>query len=265
VDGRASFVALSGLPCREVEPCSIEGLPFHEVGSSSHAIEGASILLELALTSADGGHIPTTCEVFGPGNTRYRAQPRPLASPEVTPGEQGYEVRFPENFEGAPPLEPRTSYAVEWRSGGARRALLGRHQFTTPRRLPGELVPHQLEVVLNYVPGDEFVDLVWSYPYSSHPIPERTVRVGIDERPKLKEGLDQLVAALTARISTEGVHHPHKDLTPSIRPTRFGFYVLGGELPRAVIVYQEEIGHSTETRRRTVSADDFEADELSAW
>jgi hypothetical protein len=61
------------------------------------------------------------------------------------------------------------------------------------------------------------------------------------------------------------VHHPHKDLTPSIRPTRFGFYVGGGELRRAVVEYEEEFGGSNVKRRLILPADDLVAEERSAW
>jgi hypothetical protein len=85
------------------------------------------------------------------------------------------------------------------------------------------------------------------------------------DRPKLKGGLDQLAAALEGRIFVEDVHHPHEDLTPSIRPIRYGFYVGGGEQRRAVVEYEEEVGRSNVKRRLIRPADDLAADELSAW
>jgi hypothetical protein len=142
--------------------------------------------------------------------------------------------------------------------------LLGRTQFNVPRALRGERVPHELEISLNYAPAADFIDLEWSYPYTAHPISRKTLRVETLDRPKLKGGLDQLIAALKRHISIEDVHH-HKDLTPSIRPTRFGFYVGGGELRRAVVEYAEEVGGSNVKRRLILPADDLAADALSAW
>jgi hypothetical protein len=143
--------------------------------------------------------------------------------------------------------------------------LLGRTQFDAPRALSGERVPHALEIVLNYAPADDFIDLEWSYPYTPHPISRKTLRVETLARPKLRAAFDQLATGLKGRIVVEDVHHPHQDLTPSVRPTRFGFYVGGGGLRRAVVEYEEEVGGSNVKRRLILPTDDFAADELSAW
>jgi hypothetical protein len=235
------------------------------VGDASYRVEGKSVGLELELTPGDGGHLPSTCEVWAPGNRRFAAEPRFLSPPDVAPGRAVYQARFPDDFDAATPLEAGKSYTVEWRGGGARRPLLGRTQFNAPRALSGEWIPHELEVVLNHAPADDFIDLEWSYPYTPHPIARKTLRVETLGRPKLKGALDQLVAGLESRIVVEDVHHPHRDLTPSSRPTRFGFYVGGSELRRAVVEYEEEVGGSNVKRRPILPADDLAADELSAW
>lgn len=235
------------------------------MGNTSHRVEGDAVVLTLELASGEGPHFPSSCLVWGPHDSRYVAPPRPLSPPEVRPGQSVYEVRFPDEFEPSPsPVKGGVSYAFEWRSSGSRRVLLGQGRFEAPFQ-KGERVPHQLEVVLDYMPDDRLVYLVWSYPYGQHPIPEQTVRIELDNRPKLRSALEQLKAALESRIAPEDVHLPHQNVTPSIRTTRFGFYVRGGGLRRASVDYTEDVAKSTKKRTLTVPADEFNADEREAW
>jgi hypothetical protein len=159
------------------------------------------------------GAPPNRCQVTAPNGRTYWALVR--RPPEAGLPGRRFTVRYPQDFHGAPAVEPGHYQAV-FRGDLAYGGKVV-PPFVVPERVTGERVPHQLTIHLDYHPTND-LDLRWSYPYSApHDIPEQRIRWSAEDLPKEAcEALDVLVEGLLARVPGDAVHVPHRDVTPEV-------------------------------------------------
>lgn len=239
------------------------------MGESEHAFEAESVLLVLRTNPNERS--PFSCTVTAPDGSRYETPPGAVPAALVPVRSTDFAVHFPNSFAGAGPLVPGGRYHVEWRSAGGRSVLLGEDEFEVPLAKPGETVPHQLTIGLEYQP-DGALEVLWRYPYSRiHVIKQQTVRVeGHEIQPEVRRSLDTLAEALTQRIQFDLVRLPHREVSPLVSPGVLAVALQdrsrANELPAARMYYIEEIAEigSRAVRVVRVEKDDLSPDELAA-
>ena len=132
-------------------------------------------------------------------------------------------------------------------------------------------IPHQLIVHLDYTGGDD-VEIRWSYPFSSPPIPEQLLRIPrADASSGLIENVDALRSSMIDRIPpVETLRVPHG----FVEPTRtYGILTVviqdqRRDMPVVRLYYKEIIGPAVASVEKQVRIDGRAAastEDLCTW